>query len=250
MRRGPERAKCCVDGEAELRYEGADGKPAAVKRPMKKVLVWSRDYARKQRAERERLIRKAERYVRTEKGAARSELGDAAAFVRFEAADEGTGEVGKSRAKAVLDEEAIRKAERRDGLFLIVSSELDMKESEIVRAYSAQKSQERSFRVAKTYLKLRPVYLSREVRIKAHVLISYLSLLILRLLERKVLGSAYPVEMIVDEVRSYEAARIAPNSYFFLRYSDVLGALARKSGGNARLEVQTLSAIKKLFRGY
>ena len=126
---------------------------------------------------------------------------------------EGGGEVGKSRAKAVLDEEAIRKAERRDGLFLIVSSELDIKESEIVRAYSAQKGQERSFRVAKTYLKLRPVYLSREVRIKAHVLVSYLSLLILRLLERKVLGSAYPVERIVDEVRSYEAARIVSSNY-------------------------------------
>ena len=133
---------------------------------------------------------------------------------------------------------------------MIVTSELNMKGEDIVKAYKNLSNIENSFRVQKLYLKLRPVFLSREERIKAHVLISYLSLLILRILERKVLKDQYSLEEIIDSLREYECALISPNTYFFFHYNRVIEALGKVSKSNVKLETQSLSGIKKLFRNY
>ena len=125
-----------------------------------------------------------------------------------------------------------------------------MSDKDILDAYSAQKGEERSFRVSKTYLKIRPVYVSRESRIKCHILISYLALLFLRIMEQRVLKKVMPIEEIIDSIREYEAASIAPNVYFFFSYNHYVDLLASRSGSSARLETQSLGAIKKMFKGY
>jgi transposase len=109
---------------------------------------------------------------------------------------------------------------------------------------------EETFRVAKLFLKIRPVYLQRTERIKAHVLVCYLSLLVLRLLETKVLKGAFSFHEIVHSLRDYNCAMIAPNNYFFFAYDKLALELAKRSGTNAKLETRTLSQIKNLFKSY
>ena len=58
------------------------------------------------------------------------------------------------------------------------------------------------------------------------------------------------IHLDIDSIREYEAASIAPNVYFFFSYNHYVDLLASRSGSSARLETQSLGAIKKMFKGY
>lgn len=242
--------KSWIDEEACVSYVGEDGRGRGHKTVQKQIVFWSKDYSDKQKAERAKLISKARAFIGSPKGYTRSKIGDAATFVKFASFDEKTGEYKEGKDEPVLDMEAINRQAELDGYFMVVSSETKMSDGDILGAYSAQKGEERSFRVSKTYLKIRPVYVSRESRIKCHILISYLALLFLRIMEQRILKKAMPIEEIIDSIREYEAASIAPNVYFFFSYNRYVDLLASRSGSTARLETQSLGAIRKMFRGY
>jgi transposase len=242
--------KSWIDEEAYVNYIGEDNKSKSHKTVQKQIVFYSKDYADKQKAERAKLISKARAFISSPKGYTRSKIGDAATFVKFASFDKETGEYKEGTDEPILDIEAINKQAELDGYFMVVSSETKMSDKDILDAYSAQKGEERSFRVSKTYLKIRPVYVSRESRIKCHILISYLALLFLRIMEQRVLKKVMPIEEIIDSIREYEAASIAPNVYFFFSYNHYVDLLASRSGSSARLETQSLGAIKKMFKGY
>jgi transposase len=242
--------KSWIDDEAYVNYIGEDKKSRSHKTTQKQIVFWSKDYSDKQKAERAKLINKARAFIGSPKGYTRSKIGDAATFIKFASFDKETGEYKEGKDEPILDIEAINKQAELDGYFMVVSSETKMSDKDILDAYSAQKGEERSFRVSKTYLKIRPVYVSRESRIKCHILISYLALLFLRIMEQRILKKVMPIEEIIDSIREYQAASIAPNVYFFFSYNHYVDLLASQSGSTARLETQSLGAIKKMFKGY
>lgn len=242
--------KSWVDGEASIRVTNAEGKKVDVTLRQKQIVIWSRDFAEKQRRERAKLIAKAMAFIRSPKDYTRAKVGDSAAYVKFATFGKDGNFVEDAKSVPCLDEEAIKRQSELDGYFMVVSSETKMSDEKILAAYSAQKGQERNFRVNKTYLKIRPAYVSREERIKCHVLVCYLTNLILRIIEKKVLKGAVPIERIISDLREYEGALIAPNTYFMFKYNETTKLLAEKGKGNARLETQSLSGIKKLFKGY
>ncbi len=85
---------------------------------------------------------------------------------------------------AVLNEKRIGILRKLAGRFLIVTN-TDLPESEIVTAYKEQWQIERSFRTIKSFLEIRPVYHRKSDRIRAHVFVCVLSLLLSRLIEKK-----------------------------------------------------------------
>ena len=84
-----------------------------------------------------------------------------------------------------IDTNIIAKEELFDG-FYGVCTNLDDNVTEIIKVNHRRWEIEESFRIMKSEFKARPIYLSREDRIKAHFIICYISLLIHRLLEKKV----------------------------------------------------------------
>ena len=66
----------------------------------------------------------------------------------------------------------------------IVTSELDMTDDDVIETYRGLWRIEESFRITKSELEARPVYVSREDRINAHFLTCFVSLLLLRCLQR------------------------------------------------------------------
>ena len=84
---------------------------------------------------------------------------------------------------AVLNEKRIGTLKRIAGRFLIVTN-TDLPEGEIVTAYKEQWQIERSFRTIKSYLEIRPVYHRKSDRIRAHVFVCVLSLLLSRIMEK------------------------------------------------------------------
>ena len=244
------KVKSFVEKDAEITYTNDDGKKEKLKMPQKQIVFWSKDYADKQKMEREKLIKKAKNFITSPKSYTRGQIGDASAFIKFATFDkngvylEGAGSVPQ------LDLEAIKAKEALDGYFMVVTSELDMPDDLVLQAYSEQKGQERNFRVDKTYLKIRPVNLSRETRIKAHVLVCFLTHLIIKIIETKVLKNQIPQEQIIQDLKDYRGALISSNSYFMFKYTKTAELLAKINGADARREIQSLSMIKNLFDRY
>ena len=84
-------------------------------------------------------------------------------------------------------ESVIKKEESLDGRYFIqteVSEQID--KEEIERAYKSLQKVEQAFRIVKDVFDIRPMHVRKETRIRGHVIISYFSLLIETLLEKKV----------------------------------------------------------------
>ena len=92
------------------------------------------------------------------------------------------GEIAEKKVLS-LNTDTIEKEERFDG-FYGVCTNLDDEPEEIIKVNQRRWEIEESFRIMKSEFKARPVYLSRDDRITAHFTTCFLSLVILRFLEK------------------------------------------------------------------
>ena len=83
-----------------------------------------------------------------------------------------------------LNENRINILRKLAGRFLIVTN-TDLPESEVVSAYKEQWQIERAFRTIKSFIEIRPVYHRKSDRIKAHVFVCILSLLLSGIMEKR-----------------------------------------------------------------
>jgi hypothetical protein len=93
--------------------------------------------------------------------------------------------------RLVLDTAKIRAEARLDGKYLLVTSDPDLAAEDVALGYKNLLEAERGFRDLKSTLELRPVYHRLEPRIRAHVLLCWLALLLIRVAERRT-GSTWP----------------------------------------------------------
>src|SRR6266545_1728232 len=87
--------------------------------------------------------------------------------------------------RLLIDRRKVASEERLDGKYLLSSSDPDLSAEEIALGYKNLREAERSFRDLKTTLELRPVFHRLEHRIRAHVVVCWLALLLIRIAERK-----------------------------------------------------------------
>jgi transposase len=93
----------------------------------------------------------------------------------------------KRRANGTLeiDKGKVAAEERLDGKYLIKTSDDTLSLSDIVLGYKQLHDIERGFRSLKSELELRPVYHRKSDRIRSHVLICWLALLLIRTVENE-----------------------------------------------------------------
>ena len=111
------------------------------------------------------------------------------------------GEVAEENSY-ILNQGKINDEALYDGLYAVCTN-LEDDVSEIIKINKRRWEIEESFRIMKSEFKARPVYLSREDRIKAHFLTCFLSLVIFRYLEKK-LDEKYTASEIIDTLKQYE----------------------------------------------
>jgi transposase len=89
--------------------------------------------------------------------------------------------------RLVLDREKIRAEQRLDGKYLLTTSDPSLSAADVALGYKQLLEAERSFRDLKGILRLRPrpVFHSKADRIRAHVLICFLALVIVRIAENR-----------------------------------------------------------------
>ncbi len=84
-----------------------------------------------------------------------------------------------------IDQAAIKAEERLDGKYLLSTSDPDLSAEDVALGYKNLLEAERGFRDLKSTLALRPVFHRLEPRIRAHVLLCWLALLLVRVSERR-----------------------------------------------------------------
>jgi hypothetical protein len=90
-----------------------------------------------------------------------------------------------SSGRLVLDRKKITAEERLDGKYLLSTSDPDLSAEDVALGYKNLLEAERGFRDLKSTLELRPVFHRVEPRIRAHVLLCWLALLLIRVAERR-----------------------------------------------------------------
>lgn len=165
----------------------------------KRVVTYNPSLARKQRIQINKQVEKAKSTL-TIKKASKEDFGDAAKYIQFEAKDKNGKKV---KIKPKLINQKIEEDLALAGYNLLVTSETNMKAEEIYKAYHGLWRIEESFKIMKSYLEARPVFLQKEESIYGHFLICYLSLVVLRLLELKVFEDELSVNQIVEFIRGY-----------------------------------------------
>ena len=127
----------------------------------------------------------------------------------------------------VLDLEKIANEEKFDGFYCIATNLIDDKAKDIIQINSQRFKIEDCFRVLKTNFEGRPAYHQRPDRIKAHFLICYTSLLIYRLLEKKLADKNYhfTINQILKTIKNMNVHN-HDNMYYEATYmgSQVLNA--------------------------
>ena len=206
------RIKECVD-DFPYSYTDEAGQRKTIRLTEKRIVTYNPKLAEKQKFEINKQIEKAKKLRACE--AKKSEYGDSTKYVTFISADK-KGDKTDGKIKVELNESAIEKAKQLAGYNMIVTSETRMPASEIYAAYHNLWRIEESFRMMKSQLDARPVYLQKEDTITGHFLICYLVVLLTRLLQIYVLNDKYCTEEIFDFIRDYRVAQVSERKYINL----------------------------------
>lgn len=221
------RIKECVD-DFTYTYTDETGHKKSVKLREKRVVTFNPKLADKQKYEINRQVEKAK--TLRAGGAKKSEYGDSSKYVSFIATDE-KGEKTGAKIRVELNGEAIENAKKLAGYNMIVSSEISMPASQIYAAYHNLWRIEESFRIMKSQLDARPVYLQKEETITGHFLICYLAVLLTRLLQIHVLNDKYSAEEIFDFIHDFRVAKVSDRKYINLaRNSCFIKDLSTRTG--------------------
>lgn len=221
------RIKECVD-DFSYTYTDDSGHKRTVKLTEKRIVTYNPKLAEKQKYEINRQVEKAKKLQACQ--AKKSEYGDSAKYVSFISANK-KGEKTEGKVKVEINEKAIENAKKLAGYNMIVTSEIHMEASEIYAAYHNLWRIEESFRIMKSQLDARPVYLQKRETITGHFLICYLAVLLTRILQIHILKDQYGAEEIFDFFHDFRTAKISDRKYINLtRSSSFIKNLAEQTG--------------------
>jgi transposase len=117
---------------------------------------------------------------------------------------------------------------------------------DIIDMYHGLWKIEQTFRVTKSELDARPVYVSREERIQSHFLTCFISLLIVRILEHE-LNHEYSSEQIIDSLRRATVTELNSTTFKTGYYDRILQHMKETFGIEFGKNVYTKADIRKIL---
>ena len=228
--------------------ENDKGKRVQVDIDQKQVAFYSPDYDKRAKHEREKAILKAEKIIEKTKNGNLKSYG-ASKYVESILVDKESGEIFDDLSKShYIDSEKIEEEEKYDGYYLLVTSELKTSNEEILNAYRNLWKIEETFKITKSELETRPVYVSLKDHIESHFLTCFISLLLLRLLENR-LDHKYSTRKLIDTMKEMTGTYIDKNYYMFDYYDNLVEEMGRAIDVDFSRRFMTLGDIKKITAG-
>lgn len=183
--------------EIELVYKNSDGTKSKKTVKEKEIIYWSKKHYEKEVHQNKKFIEYLEA-CKDNPDKLKDKQRKSQEFIEVLDIDKKTGEVIKTKKVVVFLEEKLKKYKETLGFYSIVTSEIDEDDREIINRYHGLSRIEDSFRIIKSDLEGRPIYVWTEEHIKAHFLICFIALTIIRIIQYKILKCENKSTLNVD----------------------------------------------------
>ncbi|TVP96744.1 MAG: IS1634 family transposase [Acholeplasmatales bacterium] len=202
--------------------EREDGSEVTIEENL--MCFWSENEMRYQRAKRGILEEKIERFIDNPALLNASNSFGIKKYFKKIKVDKKTGEVLKGKDAYLFNEEKYQRDLALDGYYTIVTNNLDLHPFEIVKNYRQLSKIEESFKVIKSDLEGRPIFVRNQARIKGHFLTCFLALTLLRIMQYK-LDYEHPVHQIVEAIRRANCIEISQDIFKMMPSNEVFEKL-------------------------
>ena len=232
----------------KLTIKDDDGKViVAIDVEVKVVAFWSRKYDQRAKKKRAEVIARAERLVKNPSEYNKKTHLGAAKYVKNITFDKKTGEILEDVGKrAIINEQAILDAEACDGFYCIITSKTNWSTDKIIDTYKGLWRIEEAFKISKSDIASRPVYVWTKKHIEAHFLTCFITLTLIRLIQYDN-GFAYSAGVIIDELKAMSGTNEDGNWWLFDHRSDISDALCASVGIDLSRKRMKLAEIKDVL---
>lgn len=225
-----------------------------LKRDERLIVTYSHDYACYLRHKREERLKISQVVVKSKKKKPRQSQQSPMKYVKTEYMTKDGEKAAK--VEMSIDQDAIEQEERFDGFYAFGTS-LDDDGVDILKIRSLHHEIEHLFRTTKTHLDARPVYLSRQDRIKSHFLICFLSMVILKILQRQLTEAnkelnadvQLSIDLLIETLRDFKFGCLPRGNYqpMFNR-NQLTDQLQDLAGINANMEIINPQKMRAMYK--
>ena len=189
----------------------------------KQMVYYSQKYADKQRRDRNQMIERAKDIIAHPKKYDKLSVQGAKSYINNIHFVKDTGEIAEGYDLS-LNLSKIAEEEKYDGYYSIVTSELNMTDTELRKKYRNLSKIEDTFKITKSELNTRPVFVWTKEHIDAHFLTCFVALVIVRLLEKNA-NKTFSVNQLIESLKKLNVVHYSENIYKVINYNQTVDYL-------------------------
>ena len=244
--------------EIELTYKNEDGTKSKKKVKEKEIIYWSKKHYEKEINQNKKFIEYLES-CKEHPDKLKDKERKSQQFIKTVDIDKETGEVIHPEKVIVFLEEKLKKYKETMGFYSIVTSEIEEDDKEIINRYHGLSRIEDSFRIIKSDLEGRPIYVWTEEHIKAHFLICFIALTIIRIIQYKILKyenkstlnvdgweQGITAEKLKESLNQFQADQVYCDYYKITAIDNEIDKILKSIGINFQFEEYSIQEIKTL----
>ena len=244
--------------EIELTYKNEDGTKSKKKVKEKEIIYWSKKHYEKEINQNKKFIEYLES-CKEHPDKLNYKERKSQQFIKTVDIDKETGEVIHPEKVIVFLDEKLKKYKETMGFYSIVTSEIEEDDKEIINRYHGLSRIEDSFRIIKSDLEGRPIYVWTEEHIKAHFLICFIALTIIRIIQYKILKyenkstlnvdgweQGITAEKLKESLNQFQADQVYCDYYKITAIDNEIDKILKSIGINFQFEEYSIQEIKTL----
>ena len=244
--------------EIELTYKNENGTKSNKKIKEKEIIYWSKKHYEKEVHQNKKFIEYLES-CKENPDKLKDKEKKSQQYIKTVDVDKKTGEVIHPEKVIVFLDEKLEKYKETMGFYSIVTSEIEEETREIINRYHGLSRIEDSFRIIKSDLEGRPIYVWTEEHIKAHFLICFIALTIIRIIQYKILKyenkstlnvdgweQGITAEKLKEELNKLEADQVYCDYYKITELSEEMNKLLKSNNIEFRFEDYSIKEIRTL----
>ena len=246
--------------EITLTYKNTDGTKSKKKVQEKEIIYWSKKHYEKELHQNKKFIEYLES-CKEHPDKLKDRERKSQQFIKTVDVDKKTGEVIHPEKVIIFLDKKLEKYKETMGFYSIVTSEIKTDDKEIINRYHGLSRIEDSFRIIKSDLEGRPIHVWTEEHIKAHFLVCFIALTIIRILQYKILKKenkstlnvdgweqGLTAEKIKETLKKFQADQIYEDGYKISKINEEMDKLLKSNDINFRFKDYTFKEIKELKR--
>lgn len=172
--------------EITITYKNQDSTKSTNVVKEKEIIYWSKKHYEKELNQNKKFIEYLES-CKENPDKLKDKQRKSQEFIKTVDVDKETGEIIHPEKVIVFLDKKLEKYKETMGFYSIVTSETNEDDKEIINRYHGLSRIEDSFRIIKSDLEGRPIYVWTEEHIKAHFLICFIALTIIRIIQYKII---------------------------------------------------------------